>query len=115
VSYETSDGKTHRQPARALFICIGGKPHTGWAEETGVMTGKGGFILTGPDLVRNGERPKGWRPDRDPLALETSLPGLFVAGDARFGSIKRVGAAVGEGAMAVALAHMRLEELAQLK
>jgi thioredoxin reductase (NADPH) len=115
VSFETADGRTIRQPARALFVCIGGVPHTGWCEETGVLTGKGGFILTGPDLVKNGERPEGWRPDRDPLALETSLPGLFVAGDARFGSIKRVGAAVGEGAMAVALAHMRLEELAQMK
>jgi thioredoxin reductase (NADPH) len=114
VSYETADGKRQRQPARALFICIGGVPHTGWAKETGVRTGKGGFVLTGPDLVENGERPEGWRPDRDPLALETSLPGLFVAGDARFGSIKRVGAAVGEGAMAVALAHMRLEELARM-
>jgi thioredoxin reductase (NADPH) len=114
VSFETSDGKTFEQPARALFICIGGQPHTGWAEETGVRTGKGGFILTGPDLIKDGNRPDGWRPDRDPLALETSLPGLFVAGDARFGSIKRVGAAVGEGAMAVALAHVRLEELARM-
>ncbi len=60
----------------------------------------------------NGSRPPGWPLDRDPLALETSVPGLFAAGDARNGSTKRVAGAVGEGSMAVALAHLRLEELA---
>jgi thioredoxin reductase (NADPH) len=60
----------------------------------------------------NGSRPPGWPLDRDPLALETSVPGLFAAGDARNGSTKRVAGAVGEGSMAVALAHRRLEELA---
>ena len=70
-----------------------------------------GFVLTGPDLLEAGRRPAGWPLDRDPLALETSVPGLFAAGDVRHGSAKRVAGAVGDGAMAVALAHRRLEEL----
>ncbi|MGD1059828.1 MAG: fused response regulator/thioredoxin-disulfide reductase, partial [Solirubrobacteraceae bacterium] len=71
------------------------------------------FILTGPDLLNQGRRPDGWPLERDPLALETSVPGLFAAGDVRSGSTKRVAGAVGDGAMAVALAHRRLEELSQ--
>ena len=93
-------------PARALFLCLGGQPRTGWAEGSGVCTDRRGFILTGPDVPR--ER---WPLGRDPLTLETSVPGLFAAGDVRSGSTKRVGSAVGEGAMAVALAHQRLSEL----
>ena len=65
----------------------------------------------GPDLLDAGRRPEGWPLDRDPLALETNVPGLFAAGDVRHGSTKRVGSAVGEGAMAVALAFTRLAEL----
>jgi thioredoxin reductase (NADPH) len=99
-------------PARALFLCLGGVPRTAWADGAGVRTDRSGFILTGPDLLEAGRRPAGWPLDRDPLALETSVPGLFAAGDARHGSTKRVAGAVGEGAMAVALAHRRLEELA---
>jgi thioredoxin reductase (NADPH) len=77
-----------------------------------VRTDRGGYILTGPDLLDAGRRPGGWPLDRDPFPLETSVPGLFAAGDVRSGSTKRVAAAVGEGAMAVALVHRRLEELA---
>jgi thioredoxin reductase (NADPH) len=99
-------------PARALFLCLGGVPRTGWADGAGVRTDPAGFILTGPDLLEAGRRPGGWPLGRDPLPLETSVPGLFAAGDARSGSTKRVAGAVGEGAMAVALAHRRLEELA---
>lgn len=76
---------------------------------------RGGYILTGPDLLDGGRRPEGWAPERDPLALETSVPGLFAAGDVRSSSTKRVAGAVGEGAMAVALVHRRLEELAILR
>jgi thioredoxin reductase (NADPH) len=103
------DGGPARLPATALFICIGGVPCTEWAAGSGVRVGPGGFVLTGPDLILGGERPAEWVLDRDPLALETSVPGLFAAGDIRYGSPRRVGGAVGDGAMAVALAH-RLEE-----
>ena len=95
----------------ALFLCIGGVPRTEWAAGSGVRTDRAGFILTGPDLLDHGERPPDWPLDRDPLALETSIPGLFAAGDVRHGSVKRVAGAVGEGSMAVAFAHHRLEEL----
>jgi thioredoxin reductase (NADPH) len=105
----TVGGET--QPARALFICIGGQPRTAWTAAKGVRTDARGYILTGPDLLDRGERPAGWPLDRDPLALETSVPGLFAAGDVRHGSTKRVAGAVGEGSMAVVLAHRRLQEL----
>jgi thioredoxin reductase (NADPH) len=95
-------------PAEALFICIGGVPQTAWCPQEGVLTDAAGYILTGVDLDG---RPEGWKLDRDPLPLETSRPGLFAAGDVRHGSTKRVGAAVGEGAMAAALFFQRLNEL----
>ncbi|MEA2375412.1 MAG: thioredoxin reductase [Thermoleophilaceae bacterium] len=112
VTVATAGGSTEQIPAVALFLCIGGQPRTGWAEGAGVRTDDAGYILTGPDLLDRGERPEGWPLDRDPLTLETTVPGLFAAGDVRHGSTKRVAGAVGEGSMAVALAHMRLEELA---
>ena len=112
VDVEDAGGARVELPARALFICIGGEPRTAWAAETGVATDERGYLLTGPDLLTRGERPAGWPLERDPLVLETSVPGLFAAGDVRHGSIKRVGGAVGEGATAVALAHRRLQELA---
>ena len=76
-----------------------------------MLTDNLGYILTGPDLLVDGRRREDWPLDRDPLALETSIPGVFAAGDVRHGSTKRVGSAVGEGAMAVALAHRRRAEL----
>lgn len=111
VDISDAGGHTERLPCRALFICIGGQPRTGWAAETGITTDAAGYLLTGPDLLDKGHRPEGWPLDRDPLVLETSVPGIFAAGDVRHGSIKRVGGAVGEGATAVALAHRRLDEL----
>jgi thioredoxin reductase (NADPH) len=104
-------GTTERLPACALFLCLGGVPRTGWATESGIRLGPRGYILTGPDLLEAGRRPEGWPLDRDPLALETSLPGVFAAGDVRQGSTNRVAGAVGDGAMAVALVHRRLDEL----
>jgi len=112
VTIADAGGIVERRPAHALFACIGGMPRTGWAEDAGVTTDRNGFLCTGPDLLDRGRRPEGWAPDRDPFTLETSIPGLFAAGDVRSGSTKRVGSAVGEGAMAVALIHHRLAELA---
>jgi thioredoxin reductase (NADPH) len=70
-----------------------------------------GFVLAGPDLLVDGERPQGWNAPRDPWHLETSVPGVFVAGDVRSDSVKRVASAVGEGAMAISLVHRYLEKL----
>ena len=111
VTIEDAAGALQRLPADALFLCIGGVPRTKWAAEGGFDTDAGGYLLTGPDLLRGGERAREWPLDRDPLALETSVPGIFAAGDVRHGSTKRVAGAVGDGAMAVALAERRLEEL----
>ena len=111
VSIADADGATEVCPAAALFVCIGGRPRTGWAADAGVQLDPAGYVLTGPDLLTEGRRPEGWPLDRDPLALETSVPGLFAAGDVRHGSTKRVAGAVGEGAMAAALAFRRLSEL----
>jgi thioredoxin reductase (NADPH) len=109
VTAKEAGAGTERLPASALFICIGGRPCTDWAGDSGVRVGPAGFVLTGPDLLHRGEPPEEWPLDRDPLALETSIPRLFAAGDVRHGSTKRVGGAVGDGAMAVALAHRALE------
>jgi thioredoxin reductase (NADPH) len=115
VRTEDAAGRRERLPAQALFLCLGGLPRTGWAADNGVRVDAAGFVMTGPDLLEAGERPADWPLARDPLALETSVPGLFAAGDVRHGSIKRVGGAVGEGAMAVGLAHRRLDELRQTR
>jgi thioredoxin reductase (NADPH) len=112
VTVSDAEGNEETRHAQALFLCIGGLPNTGWAADTAVRLDAAGYVLTGPDLLDRGRRPEGWPMDRDPLALETSVPGLFAAGDARHGSTKRVAGAVGEGAMAVALAHRWLSELA---
>jgi thioredoxin reductase (NADPH) len=111
VTIEEADGAPETIPVTAMFLCIGGVPRTEWAPRSNVKTDANGYIMTGPDLLQNGQRPEDWPLDRDPLALETSVPGLFAAGDARHGSVKRVAGAVGEGSMAVAFAHHRLEEL----
>ena len=90
-----------------LFVFIGARPCTDWLG-TGVVRDRHGFVLTGPDLVVEGRRPAGWTLPRDPYHLESSLPGVFAAGDVRADSLKRVASAVGEGAAAVALVHRYL-------
>jgi thioredoxin reductase (NADPH) len=103
-------GESETVPAHSLFIFIGAEPMTGWLEGL-VERDERGFILSGPDLMRDGKRPGGWRPERDPFLLETSVPGIFVAGDVRHGSIKRCASAVGEGSIAVQFVHSYLGEV----
>ena len=95
--------RTQQVPASALFILIGGEPRTQWLPGT-VQTDHG-YILTGRDVMRDGAAGAGWPLDRAPLPLETSMPGVFAIGDARYRSLKRVASAVGDGATAVRLAH----------
>jgi thioredoxin reductase (NADPH) len=91
-----------------LFIFIGAAPRTDWLD--GVLARDSrGFVLTGPDLLLDGRRPRGWDLDRDPYFLEASAAGVFAAGDVRANSVKRVASAVGEGAMAIQLIHGYLE------
>jgi thioredoxin reductase (NADPH) len=113
VTIEDASGTLERLATDALFLCIGGVPRTRWAAAGDFAIDSAGYLLTGPDLLQDGRRPAKWPLDRDPLALETSVPGIFAAGDVRHGSTKRVAGAVGDGAMAVALAERRLEELAR--
>ena len=93
-----------------LFLCLGGVPQTQWAAQAGIICDGGGYVVTGPDLLRNGSRPDNWILDRDPYTMETNLPGVFAAGDVRHGSIKRAASAVGEGAMTIAFVHRYLEK-----
>jgi thioredoxin reductase (NADPH) len=107
---DTASGARDVLPAAAMFIFIGASPNTAWLDGV-VARDDRGFIMAGPDLGAEGLRPP-WPLERDPLPLESSLPGVFVAGDVRHQSIKRVAAAVGDGAMAVQLVHHYLGTLA---
>ncbi len=105
---DADTGKVERMPARAVFVFIGAVPRTEWLNG-GVQVDAQGYVLSGPDLEREaGKRPRGWLADRDPFWLETSIPGVFVAGDLRHRSTKRIASAVGEGAMAVQFVHQHL-------
>ncbi|HEV2745268.1 MAG TPA: FAD-dependent oxidoreductase [Rubrobacter sp.] len=106
----TETGETETVATNSLFIFIGAAPKTDWLDGL-VARDERGFILSGPDMMRDGKRPKGWRPGRDPFLLETSVPGVFVAGDVRHGSIKRCASAVGEGSIAVQFVHQYLREV----
>ncbi|MER7918249.1 MULTISPECIES: FAD-dependent oxidoreductase [unclassified Streptomyces] len=106
---DTATGETERVDAQWMFVFIGAAPLTDWLGE-GVRRDERGFILAGPDLTADGRPPAGWELARPPYHLETSVPGVFVAGDARAESAKRVASAVGEGAMAVMLVHRYLEQ-----
>jgi thioredoxin reductase (NADPH) len=103
-------GETRTFSAHSLFIFIGAAPKTDWLDGV-VERDERGFILSGPDLMHDGKRPAGWRPDRDPFLLETSVPGIFVAGDVRHGSVKRCASAVGEGSIAIQFVHQYLREV----
>jgi thioredoxin reductase (NADPH) len=93
--------------ATALFVFIGAAPVTDWLP-AGVMRDPNGFILSGPDLQVEGKYPRIWKEERPPYLLETSMPGVFVAGDVRHGSVKRAASAVGEGSIAVQFMHQYL-------
>ena len=111
VTFADAAGNARTDSVDAVFLCLGGRPHTGWCSAKNVLTDAAGYILTGQHLLVEGSRPEGWPLDRDPLPLETSRVGLFAAGDVRHGSTKRVAAAVGEGSMVSALVFTRLAEL----
>ena len=105
---DKSAGESRTVDTNHLFLCLGGSPHTQWAAEVGIVRDVEGYLVTGPDLLKDGRRPASWVLDRDPYYLETSMPGVFAAGDVRHGSVKRCASAVGEGAMAVTFVHRYL-------
>ena len=111
ISVLCSDtNKIERVPATSMFIFIGALPRTDWL--AGMLERDDrGFILTGPDLLRDGQHPKGWTLDRDPFLLETNVPGIFAVGDVRHGSVKRVASGVGEGSVAVQFIHQYLSKV----
>jgi thioredoxin reductase (NADPH) len=107
---DKNNGTTETVDAGWLFVFIGAVPRTDWLDGV-VIRDERGFVLSGPDLAMEGEPLAEWNLDRQPFHLETSVPGVFAAGDVRSESAKRVASAVGEGAMAVMLVHRYIEGL----
>ena len=103
-------GGEEERPMAALFVFIGQQPRTEWLAGR-VVRDPGGFVLTGAALLEGGKPPPGWGLAREPFLLESSMPGVFVAGDVRHRSVKRIASAVGEGAMAVQFVHQYLSGL----
>jgi len=103
-------GETKELPATSLFIFIGAQPRTDWLGNV-VERDERGFILSGPDLIHDGRKPASWTLSRDPSLLETGVPGIFVVGDVRHGSVKRVASGVGEGAVVVQFMHQYLAKV----
>ena len=114
---DTRTGVQRKLDAHAVFICIGGVPHTEWVRRAGLLVDGAGYLVTGRDLLDPAVNDGGhvWPLPRDPYPLETSQAGVFAVGDVRRGSTKRVSAAVGEGAMAVGLVHRFLGESTRLR
>jgi thioredoxin reductase (NADPH) len=102
------NGETRVVDTNHLFLCLGGEPHTNWAADVGIVRDEEGYLVTGPDLLKDGKYPGVWTLNRSPYYMETSMPGVFAAGDVRHGSVKRCASAVGEGAMAVTFVHRYL-------
>jgi thioredoxin reductase (NADPH) len=105
--HDVRTGAETEEEADAMFVFIGAVPCTAIVE--GLVETDDGFVVTGQDLIRDGRRPRGWTLARDPFLLETSVPGIFAAGDARYDVVRRVASAVGEGAVAVSLVHKYLQ------
>ena len=104
VSLKTEDGSSVDEGADAVFIFIGTRPRSGWLPAD-VLRDDKGFVLTGRELSADARYPRTWKERREPMLLETSVPGIFAAGDIRAGAMNRVASAVGEGSMVVRLAH----------
>jgi thioredoxin reductase (NADPH) len=110
VVVNNATGEKRTLPGAALFIFIGAQPQNELVRDMVVLDEKG-YVLTGPDLLKEGKRPKGWPLDRDPFILETSVPGIFAAGDVRFGTNHRVASATGEGGIAIAAIQAYINSL----
>ncbi|MFA0961285.1 FAD-dependent oxidoreductase [Roseivirga sp. BDSF3-8] len=110
VLRDNRKGENREEAADSLFIFIGAKPYTAWLDGT-VLTSDKGFLITGRELQRCGDFPKVWKLEREPFLLETSVPGIFAAGDVRSGAMNRIASAVGEGAMAIKMVHQYLGEV----
>jgi len=111
ITVQCETDKTRQElPASSVFIFIGALPRTAWLGNL-IDRDEKGFVLSGPDLLRNGKRPASWTLDRDPGLLETNVPGIFVVGDVRHGSVKRVASGVGEGAVVVQFMHQYLAKV----
>jgi thioredoxin reductase (NADPH) len=107
---DRASGATEIVPAGAVFVLIGAEPRTQWLPDD-IQRDRWGYVVTGPELLSDGHPPEGWTPRRPPMLLESSLPGVFAAGDIRHGSVKRVASAVGEGSIAIHLVHDYLRGL----
>jgi thioredoxin reductase (NADPH) len=103
-----ASGETKKVPADAVFIFIGAVPHSAIVADI-VALSKEGFIITGPDLIHDGRKPRNWPLRRDPFLMETSVPGIFAVGDVRHNSVRRVASAVGQGSVAISFVHKYLE------
>jgi thioredoxin reductase (NADPH) len=112
VLEDSTSGLTETVPAAALFVLIGAEPHTSWLPEE-IQRDEKGYVVTGKDLSRYGRPRRGWHVERLPLLMETSVSGVFAVGDVRYGSVKRVASAVGEGSIAVQMVHEYLSSAPQ--